>query len=218
MIKVNFNQKNAKTAAQGSRGFAPTGTSIIYTAITKAFQGSQEGVDLGVIIKIALNLALILSFPLGLKVYEIREINKLESAKNREITVLNVNQEKLNGLKKELESYSHLKDLAEEFKSKRNFLRKVAEDRLVVPRTIDFIQTQMPKDIWLTDMKISLSGESKKITILGYGFKESSVNYFAHSLKNVLIDQTISVKTEDVKADKSNSVVKVKFQLNGNLI
>ena len=218
MIKINFNQKSAKTNASGSKGFASTGTSIVFTAITRALKGNQDAVDLGIIIKIVFNLVLVLSFPLGLKIYEIREINNLESIKNGEKIVLNKNQEKLNGLKKELEKYSYLQGLAGEFKDKRKFLSKIADDRLVVPRTIDFIQTQMTKDIWLTEMKIYLEGDPKKVFISGYGFKESRVNHFAHTLKGILNKKTISVTTQDVKRDGNNSIIKIKFQLEGHLI
>ncbi|MBC6415304.1 MAG: PilN domain-containing protein [Bdellovibrionales bacterium] len=214
MIKVNFNKKQTENTFQS--GLAPKGVSTIYTAFTKAFQ-NEEALSPSVIIKVVVNFTLILLFPLGLKFYEIHEIKKLTKIKDKETLVLNENKTKLSNLKQELENYAYLENEHKEFASKRDFFKKISGDRLIIPRTIDSIQDQIPKDVWLNDMNISLSGESKKVKLSGFSFKEASVNQFASSLKDILDKETIFVDTKDIKEGDINSVIKIQFDLKGEL-
>ena len=216
MIKVNFNKK--KTDADQSKGLTSTGTSTVFNQFTEIIKQSQDFLDLQTIIKFSINLFIVLSFPVGLKIYEVRELNKLENQKAQEQSILNQKQQQLADLKKELDSYGNLKAMSEEFAVKRKFLKEVSAERLTAPKIIEFIQTEIPKDIWLINVKIDLKGEGKKLHISGFSVKESSINYFTNTLQSVLNRKSIFVETKDIKDGQSESIIKTNFKLIGDLI
>ena len=218
MIKVNFNQKKTDATEAKSKGLAVTGRSAVFTQFTEAIKQSQDILELQIIVKLIINFLIVLSFPVGLKVYEVREINKLENQKIQEQSILDQKQQLLASLKKELDGYGYLNAMSQEFAIKRAFLKGVAADRLIAPSIIEFIQNQIPKDIWLTDIKIELKGEEKKLNISGFSVKESSINYFTNTLQSVLHRKSISVETRDIKDGQSDSIIKTNFKLTGNLI
>lgn len=218
MIKVNFNQKKTDATESRAKGLAPTGASTVFTQFTEVIKQSQDILDSQTIVKLSINLLITFSFPIGLKVYEVREINKLENQKAQEQSVLDQKKQQLADLKKELDSYGYLNDISQEFKTKRSFLKGVAADRLIAPKIIAFIQDEIPKDIWLTNVKIDLKGEKKKLNISGFSVKESSINYFTSALQSVLHRKSIFVETRDVKDGQSDSIIKTDFKLKGDLI
>ena len=218
MIKVNFNQKKTDNVNHDTTGLASKRTSQMITQISEMAKEAQELISPQAIIKILINVILILSLPIGLKFYEIREIGKLTTQKNQEQSVLDQKNQEVARLKKELESYAYIKDIANEFENKKNFLKEISEDRLVVPRIMDFIQNQIPKDLWLTDLQIDLKEEDRKISLSGFSVKESSINYFTNMLQQILQKESISVDTRDIKDGSSDSILKTSFNLKGELI
>ena len=217
MIKVNFNKKDSGKKGI-TRGVAPTGSSTVFTSLTEAVQDAGGILDTKSIVKMIINVLLVLAFPIGLKIYEIQEISKLTNKKNQEQSILDQKKQQLAQLQQELEQYAYLNDLANEYKSKRNFLKLISGNRLIAPRIIDFLQNQIPKDVWLTGLKIELGQEEKKITLAGYSIKEASINYFTNTLQSILHEDSISVNTQDVKDGQSDTILKTNFNLNGNLI
>ena len=69
MIKVNFNQKKTENLKSETKGLAATGTTQIYTQVSKIAKEAQDIIGAQSLVKIILNLVLILAFPGGLKVY-----------------------------------------------------------------------------------------------------------------------------------------------------
>ena len=146
-----------------------------------------------------------------------REIQKLTKQKNQDQSILDQKNQELSSLQQELEKYAYLKDLANEFENKRSFLRGISEARLLAPRVIDFIQNQIPKDVWLSDIKIDLKEkDERKLLLTGFSFKETSINYFTNSLHEILHQGSVSVDTKDVK--DGESILKINFNLKGDLI
>ena len=218
MIKVNFNQRKTDATESRSRGLASTGASTAFTQFTERIKHSQDILELQTIVKFVINFLIVLSFPVGLKIYEVREINKLENQKNQEQSILDQKQQQFANLKKELDSYGYLQAMSQEFAIKRAFLKGVSAERLIVPRIIESIQNQIPEDIWLTDIKIELKEKQKELHISGFSVKESSINYFTNTLQSILNRKSIFVETKDIKDGQSDSIIKTNFKLTGDLI
>jgi len=218
MIKVNFNQKKTSMAEARTRGLAPTGTSQILNQFTETLKEKQSLLDTQTLVKFIFNIIIVLCFPIGLKIYEIKEIRKLEKLKAQEQSILDQKNQQLASVKKELEAYAYLEDLSKEFSTKRAFLSEISSGRLVVPRVIDFIQNKIPKGMWLTNVKIDLQNlETAKLSISGFSIKEASINYFTNSLEAILQRESILVNTRDIKDSQSQTITKTNFSLKGNL-
>ena len=217
MIKLNLNKTRSVSESDTSLNQSGTKFSTLLTNLQGSIGGGKlSELGVGFIIKIAVNFVLILCFPLGLKIYEVKQINQLSAQKQKEELLLNQTNQKLSALKQELDSYGYLKDKANEFSKKREFLGQLTEQRLVIPRVLDFIQDHLPNTVWLKNVKVDISDkENKKVEISGESFQESSVNIFVSSLENILDSNSITVSMRDIK--EGNSVIKVSFDLKGEM-
>ena len=216
MIKINLNKtRTVADTGLSSKDKKTKATSSVLTGLQTAFQGRLSSVGPSFIIKIVINIVCILCFPLGLKVYEVKQINKLKAQKTQEEALLNQANQKLSVLKKKLDSYGYLKEKAEEFEKKKQFLSQLTRERLVIPKILDYIQDHLPSTVWLKNIEVDVSSEKKSIKILGESFKEAGVNIFASSLEQILDENSITVNMRDVK--EGNSVVKVSFDLKGEV-
>ena len=217
MIKVNLNQtKTAYGESTYSTGMAQEETStFIKTALTEIQKFGVEGVSAEIIFKIVINVILILFFPLGLKIYEINQINKLKNIETQQNNILKSKTNEIAKLNAELKKSEALKEASKEFKNKLDFLKKLADSRIVIPLTIDLIQSKIPENVWLDnlDMKLLSDNQSTEVKLNGMSFNEVYVNDFARSLNNVLDGNSIKVRTSDTKS--RDGVIKVKFNLEG---
>lgn len=215
MIKINFKQtKIARDQDTKSTGLASQGASTIVTALVEQAKKIQFG-DIGpeVFFRMTINVVLVLCFPLGLKIYEINQINKLERIKKQKEDLLATTNQRLADVSEELEDYSHLQEKSKEYQTKKNFLKGLAEARIVIPRTLDIIQNKTPETVWLKQVSLELSDANTKVSLSGKSFKEADINAFANSLNDILDRNSIFVSTRDVK--EGNSVVSVDFELDG---
>ena len=217
MIKINL--KQTKISKEGyetkSTGMAATGGSTVITELfdqVKKFQ--LDSLEAEIVVKMIINIILILCFPLGLKIYEINQIKALEKVKKQQDDLLILANQRLSNLSKELEGYAHLHGKAEEYQTKKAFLQKIAEDRIVIARTLDIIQNKTPETVWLNRLNLELLEENTKVFLSGKGFREADINVFADSLKDLLDKNSIIVNTSDVK--DGNSVTSVEFNLEGH--
>lgn len=222
MIKINLNQTKAGKENTLSfqetqeTGLASSGSTIA-TKIMDSLKARTAEITPGDITKIVIKLLIMASLPLGLKYYEITQIKELESQKQKADKVLIQTNEKLSKIKTKLDSYGDLQNLSKEFVEKKDFLKRISSSRLIVPRTLDLIQSKLPETVWLKTIKITLSNddESHAISISGEGREETNVNAFAISLREILNQNTIIVDTNDIK--DSNDETKVQFDLKGTM-
>ena len=215
MIKLNLNKTRSAVAGDTALNESNRGSTALQDLQTALGEKMKHASPV-FFIKILINLALISAFPLGLKIHEVKEINKLKAQKQKEELLLSQNNQLLSTLKTELDSYGYLKKASEEFSQKKEFLSKITEERLITPRILDFIQDNLPNTVWLKKIKVDISDkENKKVEISGESFKEVSVNIFASSLEQILDGNSITVNMRDVK--EGNSVIKVSFDLKGEM-
>lgn len=214
MIKINLNKTQSSVVYPDTKstGLAASGSTII-TKLKGILDDQETVITPAIVAKMIINCVLIAGFPLGLKIYEIQNIGKLNAEKKKMEVTLTEEKSRLSQLEKELNSYSHLKDKSKEFIKKKEFLKQLAEKRLVVPRIIDSVQNKTPKTVWLKSLDIDVTGDKNQIKISGESFSESHVNFFASSLHEILDKNSIIVNTKDIK--KGKSVVKVGFDLQG---
>lgn len=219
MIKVNLNKTKSsviydtkETGLGSSDTFFQTAVSTVLTNIKKTNVAEASATAL---LKIVINFILVLCFPLALKVYEVNQIKELEKQKSKKEQLLAAASGELSRLETELRSYDHLQAKAEEYRKKKEFLKKLAESRLIIPRTIDLIQNKTPKTVWLEELRLEISERGQKVHITGKSFNEAHVNFFANSLHDVLDKNSITVDTQDIR--EGNSVVKVDFNLKGTM-
>ena len=216
MIKVNLNKTKTSDlrSETKSTGLAGGEFSTIITKIqTEMSKMNMEDIGFDVFFKIIINLILILCFPLGLKIYEINQINNLEKIKKQKESLLNTKNQQLKSLSQQLKAYDHLQKKADEYANKKNFLKKIAENRIIIARTLDIIQNKTPETVWLKNLALELQETYTQINLSGKSFSEDHINSFADSLNDVLDKNSITVDTRDVK--EGNSVTHVEFQLKG---
>ena len=217
MIKINLNKTRTTVDSQTalSRGKKTRGSTIL-TEFQSALENRLREASPLFFIKILINIILIASFPLGLKIYEVKQINQLEAQKQKEENLLSQSKQRLSALKKELDSYGYLKDKLREFQKKKEFLSQLTEKRLVVPTILDFIQNKLPDTVWLKRIQVDISKEeSKEVQISGESFKEVGVNIFAGLLEEMLDSNSITVNMRDIK--EGSNVLKVSFDLKGEM-
>ena len=215
MIKVNLNKTKSSVTSyytQSRTGLAGAGSSI-FTSIKETIANKEIAINPAIFIKIIINLILVLCFPLGLKIYEVREINKLENKKQGVEKSLAETKERFSQLESEIKSYGHLQEQAREFEEKKGFLKELAQSRLIIPQMMDLIQNKTPKTVWLEHLKMEITKDGNKLELSGKSFNETHVNFFASSLHDILDKNSITVDTMDIK--EGNSVVKVDFKLQG---
>ncbi len=187
--------------------------STIFTNLKTALSDSNIAFQPAILIRIAINLLLIACFPLGLKIYEKRQIDRLNRENQKVEALLAGAQSRLNELRAELKNYDHLNEKAKEFTEKKKFLKDLAESRLTIPRVIDLIENRLPKSVWLERLKLKISKDNNEIQITGKGLNEAYVNRFAGSLHDLLDENSITVDTRDIK--EGDDIVKVDFSLKG---
>ena len=215
MIKINLNKTKSEVVSDTSLKETGLNSSSVFANLKTSLGEKSHLISPGFIIKIIVNIVLIACFPLGLKMYEVKQINELEAQKQKEELLLSQTNQKLSTLKQELDSYGYLKEKVEEFSKKRQFLSSLTEERLVVAKILDFIQENLPNTVWLKKVLVDISEENKRVEISGESFRESSVNIFAGSLERILDGNSITVSMRDIKEGKS--VVKVSFDLKGSM-
>ena len=223
MIKLNLNKtKSGKehtlSFQDPETGLASSGSTIV-TQLSSFIKEQSFEVTPDVLFRLFLKLLLLVSFPLGLKYYEFREISKLKVKKETTDQLLDQTNQRLSGLKTQLGAYGDLQDLSREFSQRRDFLQRISSNRLIVPRALELIQTKLPESVWLKSINIKLSTEDEahRVVISGEGYRESNVNFFAISLKEILNENTITVDTNDIRAGSSDSILKVGFILKGTM-
>ena len=214
MIKVNLNKTKSAVASytQSRSGLADSGSSI-FTSLKETIANKEIAINPAIFTKIIINLILILCFPLGLKIYEVRQIQKLENKKQGTEKLLAETEGRLSQLETEIKSHGHLQDQAREFEEKKAFLKELAQSRLIIPQMMDLIQNKTPKTVWLEHLKMEITEEGNRLELSGKSFHETHVNFFASSLHDILDKNSITVDTQDIK--EGNSVVKVDFKLQG---
>ncbi|MDE0092422.1 MAG: hypothetical protein OXN83_03950 [Oligoflexia bacterium] len=215
MIKINLNKTKSEVVSDNSLKETGLNSSSVFANLKTSLGEKSQLLSPGFIIKIIVNIVLVACFPLSLKIYEVKQINELEAQKRKEELLLSQTNQKLSALKQELDSYGYLKEKVEEFSKKRQFLSSLTEERLVVPKILDFIQENLPNTVWLKKVLVDISEENKRVEISGESFRESSVNIFAGSLEQILDGNSITVSMRDIKEGKS--VVKVSFDLKGSM-
>lgn len=216
MIKINLNKTQISDLKNETKstGLASGEFSTIVTKIkTEMSKMNMEDIGFDIFLKIIINLILILCFPMGLKIYEINQINNLEKVKKQKEDLLNTKNQQLVSLSQQLKAYDHLQNKAEEYSNKKTFLKKIAENRIIIARTLDIIQNKTPETVWLKNLSLELQEDYTQINLSGKSFSEGHINSFANSLNDVLDRNSITVDTRDVK--EGNSVTHVEFQLKG---
>lgn len=219
---IKFNLKKTKVSVSMSNpqaehtalGGSFLGKSLL-TAEVGGFLGDLSELDSSFFVKFTIKLLLIGSIPLGLKVYEIHNINLLETEKSRVESILSAKQGESAALKANIESFDYLKKQKEEYVNKKNLLEELASSRLVIPQFLDRVQDVIPESTWLTKISVSKKGDTNQITIEGESLDEESVNNFLVSLQDIVQKNTIQFNTTDMK--ETGRLIRVKFNIKADL-
>ena len=218
MIKLNFN--STKTSAGPTyEKTTETGFSTSFTSISTINQdiiSQLKVVEPRVLVVILLKFLFILAFPVCLKVYEVIHIRELEAVKVVAQKNLDKKKQNLQKVEKEIASYSYLDNKSAEFESKKDFIKKLSESRLIIPRTLDSIQTNIPKTVWLKGVEVAVGKDKSVLKIKGESLTEDSVNSFADSLKSFVDRPSIKLTTRDIK--EQGSTVRVSFDLKADML
>ncbi len=171
-------------------------------------------IDSTLVFQIALKLMFVGFCLMGIKIYEIYNINQLKDHKTKRQEVLDSKKSSLTQLQKQVASLDYLKDEAKEYERKRNIIKKLALLRLKLPEILDQMQNTITEYIWLKNLKINT--ETKKIVVDGEGENENELKNFVELLRKNFNFENVRFDTNDLMKD--GSVIKVQFKLEGDLL
>ena len=221
MIKINL--KNTKTSISNINtmaGFSgEQGQGKAAGTFSQMSAGLQKidwsSIDAGILLKIAFNIILVLSILLGLKIYEIRSVNRLKATLSLNKKTLEDKKQILEKINVEINSLGKYEKEAQEFDSKKSLFKKLADQRLQIPRLLDQIQSAIPRNVWLKSIKISV--KEGDISISGESINEDKVTKFVNDLGSGIINSnTAQFDTSDLISE--NSANKIKFNVTGKLL
>lgn len=220
MIRINL--KSTKTSVShldfSEAGVEGTSTSLQGTVskFTEAFKDIDwSEIESGVFIKIAINIILILSIPVALKVYEIKRINETKALKVQIEGDLESRKKTLTSLEKQMSGLGKFEKEAKEFDDKKLLFKKLANQRLKAPKILDQIQSVIPKYVWLK--KVDLNIKEGSIAIEGESVSEDKVAQFVNDLGlNIIDNNTSQFNTSDLKEGKAGGN-KLQFSLNAKI-
>lgn len=216
MIKINFKSTKISSAAiYGNTKSSMASSEDLSSQINNFGAQIQEiiksqflDISFSTILLSLFKICLVFSFVLGLKGYEFQQVsirnNKIEELQKS----IESNQAEIKKLEAEIEKYKYLDEKEKEFKSKKEFIKKLAGSRLIVPKILDNIQTNIPNTIWLQSIRIKIEKEKSELHIKGESVTESHINSFSQSLSKIVVDSS-QVKTgmTDVTKDEVGTIV-----------
>lgn len=220
MIKINF--KNTKVSNLQNQESNPANIwqdlvtfvkDLTNDGVEKEINESEISLPSDAIIRVVINVILILSIPLSLKIYETYVLNQLEIQKNQQNVILKQKEQKLTELSDFLTKNADVAKKAKQYNTKKEFLKKKATDRIIIVQTLSTIESNISENIWLKSVNIDLKKDHSKISLSGNGANETHINKFSNRLAKFWNSDSITVNTTDVK--KGNSTIKVSFKLEG---
>lgn len=224
MIKINFKATKISSIAVYGTATRDTGLNTedlgtqvktLGTFLSDQVKTQMLEISFATVLLMVIKILMILSFPAALKIYEFQQVNN-NSMQQQEIQkTIDAAQGKLKKVNAEIKKFSYLTDQSREFESKKNFIKKLTESRLIVPRVLDSIQSHIPNTVWLKSISIKVEKEESKLSLRGESLTESVVNSFADSLKNIVDRSSIRVTTQDIK--DGDNTVKVGFNLDSKI-
>ena len=148
---------------------------------------------------IAMNLAILLTFPAALIYYERYNIGLLRARANEIAGQVSQKQQVLQSKKEEIAQSASLKEKAKELANKISLLKVLARTRLREIKTLDFIQTNLPERVWLKE----LSFKAGDLLMKGSAVTDDELTVFIRALEKnrsftkVLLVQAKEERTKD---------------------
>ena len=223
MIRINL--KNTKTSVaqmndsmnmeQGTGTFQTRVTGLLSSILGGLSSAEWERVDTVFFIRIAFNLILVMSIPIGLKVYEIRKINKLEIILQTEEQSLQTKKAEVESGEESIKKLGKYKKEANEFDSKKKLLKKLANQRLRIPKILEQIQTLIPKLIWLTNIELNV--KEGTFSIAGKSIDDDNVIDFIEKLTVQRVIEAGPGYSTSKESTGQGFTKKINFTINGKL-
>ena len=224
MIKLNLNKTKVESTQMEATlttnpGNTTSMTSFKDTALSRfreMINKTSEEITPAIIIKASINLGILICCPLGIKIYEVRGKSALKKAQEQVQMELDSAKQEVAGLDGELKKYEKIKEDSIGFLKRKEFLKKIASSRLIIPEALDFIQNNLPENVWLNSLNIKLTNKETnefEMRLQGNGINELNVNSFESILGSFLDPKTVTSSVQDVKSEDNS--VKVSFSIEG---
>lgn len=216
MIKINL--KNTRTSISRV-GFSETGLteriqkgSNISTVLTQLKSLDLSQINPALLLKILMKMVFLFSIPFGLKIYEIMNIENLETQKKAVQLKIENKNSSIGQVQSSIDQYSHLKETEIEFNRKKSMLSSLAATRLIIPRFLDEVQTIIPPYVWLKSIEVNSENNNKRaVALSGEGVNEETINNFLESLKLSVDANSLQLNTKDIKEGENST--KVEFRI-----
>ncbi|MGI9548438.1 MAG: PilN domain-containing protein [Bdellovibrionales bacterium] len=218
MIKINL--KKTKTSSVHHKTDLDDSEKMDYqtamnTIVKDWFKVDFEQLNPFLLVSMLFKLTVMACFPLGLYIYEVQIINQLKDEFKIVDQKKQSKEKTLKELQAQIAGQEYLKDKAKEYDSKKEFLKGVANSRIIIPQLLDQVQSIIPESVWLKSIQVSIKKEGK-LTIKGESLGEDRINLFANSLETIVKRESIKVNMNDIK--ENNNSVKVGFTLKASLL
>ncbi len=138
-------------------------------------------------VKLVIHLLICVMGVVGLKVYEIINLEQLTVRQNTLQTDLTKLNEQKEQIKKDLEVYDSLKDQSDQLHATIVIIQSIVDNRELAVRGLDQIQHAVPDKLWLN--KISYS--DKKFLIDGIGVNNKEIEKFVEKLEETNIFEKV---------------------------
>ena len=216
MIRINLKKTKtsisrfSRVTAAGTEGAEETGLSALKTQLS-SIDLSQLPTD--ILLKIVIKLAIVCSFPLGFKIYEITNLQKLEKIMDAENAVLKQKEAEIAAVESKIKNFSHLQAEEDEFNKKKELLSDLAASRLIIPSFLDEIQTIIPDFVYLTSIVVSPEQQGQRnVAIAGEAVSDESINKFADELKNIVDSDSLKLNSNDTGKERIRFNITSKMQ------
>lgn len=144
---------------------------------------SDISIDPKIVINIILRLALCALGTYILIHFEQQELDRLLAKKATLEKTLEKSKNIIISLEKEIKTYGALPKKAEHFKNRLNIMQKIVKYRLLPIKSLDQIQSIIPKDIFLKNINYT----KKRIIFTGVGNTMPSIHTFIQSLEGTTL-------------------------------
>ena len=148
-----------------------------------------------------IRIIFLMSGVVGLKIYEVKNINQLNLEKSilsKEVSDLQAQKQKL---EKKIEGFGALSRQSKQFNTKLDIIHSIMNDRIWAIRGLDQIRSAIPEKVWLNKIKY----RQKKFVIDGASTSNKEIERFVESLENTQLFSQVHLNQMTERAQTAHS-------------
>ena len=165
--------------------------------------------DTGAMRSAILKVLMILVFTLGLMLYENQTIRALNQETASMITKVTQMQAAVNAKAVELEGFKDVEARAKELEDKLKILKSLSNLRLREVKTLDFMQSSIPEQVWLRNVVYESDRErveEGRFVFVGRAVTTDDLSEFVKRLdESAYLDEVIVIRNQEIPDEGNQS-------------